>query len=138
MAQLGAAGLAPTVPFALLMVHERMNTIMRRVNDRLCERGLLATNPWWCSRAAEYGDRWHQGVVEDGVRDAILDRWFAEDGPRRPGVGYVVRLSGLSWLVDEFDAEPVAGLPVSDLEAALADAATRTVAAWHVRRDFGC
>ena len=60
--------IATTLLSQLLVVHESLNTVMKRVNRRLQDRGLLV--PEACGlRFAERGDRWRQGFVDEGVRD---------------------------------------------------------------------
>ena len=96
---------ATTLLSQLLVVHESLNTIMNRVNNRLQDRGLLVPEAW--GRRAERGDRWRHGFVDEGVRDSIFERWHSNvPSPHRAatsGAGYIHALSvrELVWLKDE-------------------------------------
>jgi len=66
---------ATTLLSQLLVVHESLNTVMNRVNNRLQDRGLLVPVGW--GHRAERGDRWRHGFVDEGVRDSIFERWHS-------------------------------------------------------------
>ncbi len=97
---------AMTLLSQLLVVHESLNTIMHRVNNRLQDRGLLVPEAWG-RRCAERGDRWRHGFVDDGVRDSIFERWHSNvpslHRASTSGAGYIHALSvrELVWLKDE-------------------------------------
>lgn len=109
---------ATTLLSQLLVVHESLNTIMNRVNNRLQDRGLLVPDAWG-RRRAERGDRWCHGVVDERVRDSIFERWDSNVPSvyrhSSSGAGYILDLSvrELRWLKDELaDRRVGVGAPI--------------------------
>jgi len=110
--------IATTLLSQLLVVHESLNTVMKRVNRRLQDRGLLVPEAWGL-RFAERGDRWRQGFVDEGVRDSIFERWHSNvpslHRSSSSGAGYIAALSvsEFVWLKDELaDRRVGAGAPI--------------------------
>ena len=92
----------PTLLRQVLTVHECLNTVMERVNERLRNRGLLVLDPR-VRRSAQRGDRWRSGVVDERACDAVAERW------RELRAGYLY------------------ALPVAELRALTSEAAARQV-----------
>ncbi len=127
---------ATTLLSQLLVVHESLNTIMKRVNNRLQDRGLLVPDAWGL-RWAERGDRWRQGFVDEGVRDGIFERWRSNvpslHRASSSGAGYIAALSvsELVWLNNELGDRRVGVGAALDRHQELGAGVSEIVSGWH-------
>jgi len=127
---------ATTLLSQLLVVHESLNTVMKRVNRRLQDRGLLDTHVLG-RRRAERGDRWCHGFVDEGVRDSIFERWHSNvpslQRSSSSGAGYIAALSvtELRWLKDELADRRVGAGAHIDRHHELGAGVSQIVSGWH-------
>jgi hypothetical protein len=111
---------APTLLRQVLTVHECLHTVMSRVNGRLGDLGLVEFDRWG-RRAAQRGDRWCSGFVEERMRAGLV---VDHPAAAYAGVLLVPELRGL--MPDVRGHDPRA----AGSHAALAAVVSEIVVAW--------